>query len=125
MVETAVEQVGGELRVSSEPGQRTTFEIRLPVTFGLVSNKRGGLSRQSLLHSRRQTLGIDAIDLVDGSSGANQLRQVSLRDLLGQAEDESEELAGLLQLITCQYIDERARAGRDESKVRRHCCRSR
>jgi len=37
VVETAVEQVGGELRVSSKPGFGTTFEIRLPVTFGLLS----------------------------------------------------------------------------------------
>ncbi len=37
VVEAAVEQVGGELRVSSTPGVGTTFEIRLPVTFGLLS----------------------------------------------------------------------------------------
>ena len=32
VVETAVEQVGGEVRVSSNPGRGTTFEIRLPVS---------------------------------------------------------------------------------------------
>lgn len=116
VVETAVEQVGGELRVSSEPGQRTTFEIRLPVTFGLVSSNVVVSAGNRYCIPAAQTLGIDAIDLVDGSSGANQLRQVSLRELLGQAEDESEELAGLLQLITCQYIDERARAGETKAK---------
>ena len=37
VVETSVEQVGGELRVSSALGAGTTFEIRLPVTFGLLA----------------------------------------------------------------------------------------
>lgn len=37
VVETAVEQAGGELRVSSKPGEGTTFEIRLPVTCGLLT----------------------------------------------------------------------------------------
>ncbi len=36
VVETAVEQVGGEVRVSSEPRKGSTFEIRLPATFGLI-----------------------------------------------------------------------------------------
>jgi two-component system, chemotaxis family, sensor kinase CheA len=116
VVETAVEQVGGELRVSSELGQRTTFEIRLPVTFGLVTSNVVVSAGNRYCIPAAQTLGIDAIDLVDGSSGANQLRQVSLRDLLGQGEDESEELAGLLQLITCQYLDERASAGEPKAK---------
>jgi two-component system, chemotaxis family, sensor kinase CheA len=37
IVETAVEQVGGGLRVSSKPGVGSTFEILLPVTFGLLN----------------------------------------------------------------------------------------
>ncbi len=36
VVERAVEQVGGELRVSSRSSAGTTFEIRLPATFGLL-----------------------------------------------------------------------------------------
>ena len=38
IVETTVEQVGGEVRVSSEPGQTSIFEIRLPVTFSLLES---------------------------------------------------------------------------------------
>ena len=38
IVETAVEQVGGEVRVSSDPGQSSIFEIRLPVTFSLLES---------------------------------------------------------------------------------------
>jgi two-component system chemotaxis sensor kinase CheA len=36
VVEKAIEQVGGELRVSSEPGTGTTFEMVLPTTLALA-----------------------------------------------------------------------------------------
>jgi two-component system chemotaxis sensor kinase CheA len=36
VVEKAVEKVGGELRVESEPGKGTTFELVLPTTLALV-----------------------------------------------------------------------------------------
>ncbi len=104
VVETAVEQVGGELRVSSEPGRGTTFEIRLPVTFGLVPTNVVISAGSRYCIPAGQTLGIDAIDVVDGSSGANRLRQVSLRDLLGQP-DEPDDSASQLHLITCQFTD--------------------
>lgn len=117
VVETAVEQVGGELRVSTEPGTRTTFEVRLPVTFGLVTTNVVVSEGNRYCIPAAQTLGIDNIDLVDGSSGANQLRQVALRDILGQSEDESEELTKALQLITCQYTDERAALGEQKTKI--------
>ncbi|HEV2708207.1 MAG TPA: ATP-binding protein, partial [Pyrinomonadaceae bacterium] len=38
VVERAVEQAGGELRVWSRPGAGTTFEMRLPTTLALVSS---------------------------------------------------------------------------------------
>ena len=38
VVETAVNQVGGEVRVVSKPGMGSTFEIRLPTTFELVDD---------------------------------------------------------------------------------------
>jgi two-component system chemotaxis sensor kinase CheA len=106
VVETAVEQLGGELRVSSKPGQGSTFEILLPVSFGLLASNVVVSAGNRYCIPAAQTLGIDAIDIVDGSSGANQLRQVSLRDLLGQPEEEAGDLTGALQLITCQYKDD-------------------
>jgi len=106
IVETAIEQVGGELRVSTEPGRGTTFEIRLPVTFGLLTTNVVVSAGNRYCIPADQTLGIDAIDLVDGSSGANQLRQFSLRDLLGQPE-EADDSSQQLHLITCQFTDER------------------
>ena len=114
VVETAVEQVGGELRVSSEPGEGTTFEIRLPVTFGLVATNVVVSAGNRYCIPAAQTLGIDAIEVVDGASGANQLRQVSMRDLLGQPEEEDS--SSQLHLITCQFTDERAGMSNQESK---------
>jgi two-component system, chemotaxis family, sensor kinase CheA len=115
VVETAVEQVGGELRVSSKPGHGTTFEIRLPVTFGLVAANVVVSAGNRYCIPAGQTLGIDAIDAVDGSSGADRLPQVSMRDLLGQP-DEPEDLSSQLHLITCQFKD--ARAGMSNQKTK-------
>jgi len=106
VVETAVEQVGGELRVSSKTGEGTKFEIRLPVTFGLIAANVIVSAGIHYCIPATQTLGIDAIDIVDGTSGADRLRQYSLRDLLGQP-DEPEGSSSQLHLITCQFTDER------------------
>lgn len=115
VVETAVEQVGGELRVSSKPAAGTMFEICLPVTFGLVTTNVVVSAGNRYCIPASQTLGIDAIDVIDGASGANQLRQVSMRDLLGQPE-EPEDSSTQLHLITCQFTDEGAGNTDPESK---------
>jgi two-component system chemotaxis sensor kinase CheA len=115
VVETAVEQVGGELRVSSKPGYGTTFEIRLPVTFGLVATNVIVSAGRHYCIPASQTLGIDAIDVIDGLSGANRIPQVSMRDLLGQPE-EADDSTSRLQLITCQFTDERAGLDSQKSK---------
>jgi two-component system chemotaxis sensor kinase CheA len=115
IVEAGVEQVGGELRVSSKPGRGTTFEIRLPVTFGLVATNVVVSAGCHYCIPAIQTLGIDAIDAVDGASGANRLPQVSMRDLLGQPE-QPDDSTGQLHLITCQFTDERAGTDRRDLK---------
>jgi len=115
IVETAVEQLGGELRVSTERNRGTTFEIRLPVTFGLLHANVIVSAGQRYCIPVSQTLGIDAIDLVDGTSAANRLPQASLRDLLGQPEA-ADETADRLHLVTCQYAEKRASVSDQELK---------
>ena len=115
VVETAAEQVGGEVRVSSQIKQGTTFEIRLPVTFGLVATNVVVSAGNRYCIPAAQTLGIDAIDVIDGASGADQLRQVSMRDLLDQPE-EPEDSTSQLHLITCQFTDERGGIRNQESQ---------
>jgi two-component system chemotaxis sensor kinase CheA len=107
IVETGIEQVGGELRVSSSPGRGTTFEIRLPVTFGVIAANVVVSAEHRYCIPTNQTLGIEAIDVIDGTSAADQLRQVSMRDLLGQPEA-SDDDSSQLHLITCQFTDEQA-----------------
>jgi two-component system chemotaxis sensor kinase CheA len=108
IVETAIEQVGGELRVSSAPGRGSTFEIRLPVTFGVVAANVVVSNGHRYCIPANQTLGIDAIDVIDGTSAADQLRQVSMRDLLGQPEAADADETNQLHLITCQFKTDRA-----------------
>lgn len=115
IVETGVEQVGGELRVSSSPGRGTTFEIRLPVTFGVVAANVVVSAGHRYCIPASQTLGIEAIDVIDGTSAADQLRQVSMRDLLGQPEA-TEDDSTQLHLITCQFTDARAGISTEELK---------
>ena len=116
IVETAVEQVGGELRVSSSPGRGSMFEIRLPVTFGVVAANVIVSAGHRYCIPANQTLGIEALDVIDGTSAADQLRQVSMRDLLGQPEAPDED-ATHLHLITCQFTDERAGAGEEMKRI--------
>ncbi len=83
VVETSVEQAGGELRVSSKPRFGTTFEIRLPVTFGLMEAKIVVSAGQRYCIAASQTLtGDDA--LTEDAKITERVTQVSLRELLGQ-----------------------------------------
>jgi two-component system, chemotaxis family, sensor kinase CheA len=131
VVETAIEQAGGELRVSSTPGDGATFEIRLPVTFGIMeaqivesSGQRYciALSQISVPGSSNQNSdsSTQATDPDSGPSSHSQegrpapadLQQISMRELLGQPplvtqtvslrSDQSQNLPSLL----CCFTDE-------------------
>jgi two-component system chemotaxis sensor kinase CheA len=118
VVETAVEQVGGELRVSSKLGAGTTFEIRLPVTFGLLS--------ATILVSNGNRYCIPANQIVDISDAVLKKKRakkaethndepVNLSELLGQpaAPKRSSKSA---QQVTCQLSGSQQQANGDSRK---------
>ena len=80
VVETEIERLGGQIRVASEPGVGSVFEIRLPVTFGLleVVTVRVG----------KQRYAIDAVNVVSPENIAadehSQFESLKLPELLGQ-----------------------------------------
>ncbi|MDQ2936967.1 MAG: ATP-binding protein [Acidobacteriota bacterium] len=118
VVETTVEQLGGELRVSSKPTGGATFEIRLPVTFGLLTATVVVSGSRRYCIAANQMLSIDAIDATkanriikkrEAKSGADQLPVISLRELLGEPAGQSQRKKSSLkqsQLITCHFPDE-------------------
>jgi two-component system chemotaxis sensor kinase CheA len=98
VVEHAVEQVGGELRVWSEPGAGTTFEMILPTTLALVPSL--------VVHSAGHRYCVDASHIVEaGFIDAQEVEQlgdasvirwrgqllplVHIRELLAQPFDDS------------------------------------
>ena len=75
IVETSVEQAGGQLRVSSRAEAGTTFEIRLPVTFGLL------LATVIVSDGHRYCI---PSSRTSADRNAKAGTDVSLRELLGQ-----------------------------------------
>ena len=99
VVERAVEQVGGELRVQTRRGAGTTFEMRLPTTLALVPSL--------VVYSAGNCYGVDAGQVVEAGEvarseteevgGARVVRWrgavvplVTLRTLLAPGEDNDE-----------------------------------
>jgi two-component system chemotaxis sensor kinase CheA len=111
IVETAVEHVGGELRVSSQSGCGSTFEIRLPATFGLLRSTMVASRGSSFCIDSEHVIKIEVIaagqiqksenkEFLQCENGA--LPIVRLRELLGQPADET--LSTELQhIVTCEF----------------------
>ena len=111
IVETAVEHVGGELRVSSEPGRGSTFEIRLPATFGLLRSTMVASGGNSFCIDSGHVVKIETISAsqIKKSEQKETLRSESgvvpilrLRALLGQPVDETGSLEPV-HVVTCQF----------------------
>jgi two-component system chemotaxis sensor kinase CheA len=109
LVETAVENVGGELRVSSQSGRGSTFEIRLPATFGLLRSTMVASGGHSFCLDSAHVAKIEVIaaSQIEKSEGKEVLRSetgvvpvVRLRGLLGQPDDETAS-TDLVHIITC------------------------
>lgn len=109
VVETEVEQAGGEVRVSSEPGQSSIFEIRLPVTFSLLESTIVMAAENRFCLDTRQVVKTEQIAAseiqqhAEGESFRSEkgaLPLVRLRELLGQPE--SREANAQLNVITCE-----------------------
>jgi two-component system, chemotaxis family, sensor kinase CheA len=117
VVETAVEHVGGELRVSSQPGGGSTFEIRLPATFGLLRSTMVASGGNSFCIDNVHVVKIEVIaagqierseDQETMPSEGGPVTVVRLRELLGQPADETVS-TDLLHIITCEFPAEGSR----------------
>jgi len=116
VVEAAVEEVGGEVRVASKPGAGSSFEIRLPVTFGLLevvlvtsSDRQYLLDKSRILFSKAITAReIETTGTGKAFRHENELLPlVRLSELLGQAPDsfENEEPGLLLYQFSQEAVD--------------------
>ena len=117
VVETAVEHVGGELRVSSQSGRGSTFEIRLPATFGLLRSTMVASGGSSFCLDNGHVVKIEVIaaSQIEKSDDKEALRSesgvlpvVRLRELLGQPADETVS-TDLVHIVTCEFPEKGSR----------------
>lgn len=110
VVESSVELVGGELRVSSEPGRGSTFEIGLPVTFGLlrailVDSATNNYAFDASLVVRTLTIHSAQIEIIEEGEllkfEDELLSLVRMRVLLGQSP--AELVAKKIKVIICEF----------------------
>jgi two-component system chemotaxis sensor kinase CheA len=100
VVETNVEQVGGKVLVSTVPGRGVTFEIRLPVTFGLLAAMIVSSGGHRYCIDSRQVIRAQSYQEFESSvanSSAEKAPKVYLRDLLGQPAADTQSM-----VITCR-----------------------
>jgi two-component system, chemotaxis family, sensor kinase CheA len=105
IVETAVEQVGGEVRVSSKPGEGSIFEIRLPVTFTLLESMIVGVGQNCYCIANSEVVKTEQFQASDvkGSSlttAKGALPLLHLHEVL--VSDGSSASSDDLSVITCE-----------------------
>jgi two-component system chemotaxis sensor kinase CheA len=113
VVETAIEEVGGSVRVSSQPAKGSAFEIRLPVTFGLLDVYVVRANGQSYLIDAAHVTSTQPLAGSDVTPDQNKERQLfTLNNLLGR--DNSLVNEPNSAVIFCRLATLKADAGVDE-----------
>ncbi len=124
VVENAVEQAGGELRISSAPGKGSTFEIRLPVTVGLLNSTVVNSGGNSYCIDAEQIIKTEILDANEIQTsdagetvkiGEEDLPVVHLRALLGQSRNGLTGVAPL-HMVVCELSEEIVGAGGDRNQ---------
>lgn len=98
VVETSVEKVGGALHVSSKPASGSSFEIRLPVTFGLLTAMVVTSGGNRYCIAANQVLSTS--NAREESPPESDVTETSLRELLDQGAPKT--FAGELPVVTCR-----------------------
>jgi two-component system chemotaxis sensor kinase CheA len=115
VVETAVEQAGGEVRVSSEMNKGTVFEIRMPVSFALlnstiVRSENNPYCLDARLISRSEEVEARQLEAQDESlvwkNESESWPILYLRTLLGQPLSQRDS-GTLLQMVFCEFPPQR------------------
>ncbi|MBV8855576.1 MAG: chemotaxis protein CheW [Acidobacteria bacterium] len=122
VVERAVEEAGGEVRVRSLRGRGTTFELRLPTALALLpAHVVNAAGRRYCLGSSHVVEAVRAeASEVSGAGARRTLRWrgrelplVELRELLGLSDDEVESNGATPRA----YVVARARGAEDEARA--------